>query len=152
MYLRDYQILGGIFLPGPVHKATTKTALMSGELHLQDHVFYVKVAIRLHGLSKIVKVSGKTKTDALRDRKMLLEIYYDAIKNNTNGLKSLVKQRTVKKIVYVLIFLCNLFCFVTGTFKCLFIGFIGIPAVIVVLSVAVICFMLIYRHKIIGVY
>lgn len=152
MYLRDYQILGGIFLPGPVHKATTKTALMSGELHLQDHVFYVKVAIRLHGLSRIVKVSGKTKADALRDRELLQKIYYDAIKNNTNGLQSLVKQRKARKMVYALVFLCNLFCCVTGIFNCLFAGFIGIPAVIVLVSVAIICFMLVSRHKIIGVY
>lgn len=152
MYFRDFQILGAIFQVGKVHASNGRTSIMSGEMHLENQVFHVKLKLRRYGLTKVIGVSGSTREAALNDRKKLHSIYRDALRANTNNIRDLAKRRLIRKMVFALIMLSYLLYSAVSISKIVYTGFVLSNVVLLLISLSVIVFMIIFRHKIIGVY
>lgn len=112
MYLQDYQILGGIFLPLQVLKCDIKRqyVMMRGTLILNNKDFYITIITRHNRLTKITKVAGKSPQEAINNKKQLNQIRAHGIHTNTGGLRSYVLKRGLRFLLWLLVTLGYLLC------------------------------------------
>lgn len=116
MYLQDYQLLGGIFVPKQVLKCDESRGIViiRGSLLLNDKDYHITIVGRKGRLTKITKVAGETIEKASTDKQELNLIRAQGIQNNTGGLRNFVVGRILRtSFWYFLMFeylICLLLC------------------------------------------
>lgn len=113
MYLQDYQLLGGIFVPRQVLKCDEKHGIvvMRGSLLLNDKDFHITISAKRERLTKIIRVAGETMEIAKDNKRELNMIRAHGIHMNVGGLRTFVSRRVLRNAAWYLLMLLYLICF-----------------------------------------
>lgn len=121
MYLYDFQKIGGIFIPGKVLNCSLNRVEMQGELHLYNHIFYIKIRAKRNCLVRITKVCGQTSEEAYVSKEKLKQIWYNALEGKS-GLADIVNRRKQRIIQWMALLFMYVVCFLFSAWRILACG------------------------------
>ena len=112
LYLSDYQVIGAVFSPLTVDRTQKRHMGMYGRLLFPSgEEFIVTVIIKNGSQPYIIKVcSTENSRDAYRNMCRLLDIKSNAVENNTNNLRTLIRNRRVNITIWTALLITYIIC------------------------------------------
>lgn len=104
-FLSDFIRLGAVFEPLQVLSANPKKLELIGDLVYYEKRVHVKIRVSRRGVSRVISVVDNEKKNALENFKWLHDFRKNALRKNVNGLREIVRSRTISFCIWY-------FCFV----------------------------------------
>jgi len=135
MLLQDFQKLGGILQNPEIVVSNKKELIMNAQLYLLGETYNIVVRKRARGFMKIVQTYGATAEEAFSHKQKLKQIHINAVRNNTMNLRTFVRKRQLRLLIWGCATIIAFLCILTSVYVLLTRGFFTTSVFALVLSI-----------------